>query len=565
MISHDVMIVGGGLAGLRAAIESSIYADTAIISRVHPLRSHTGAAQGGINAPLGNMEANRDDNWEKHAYDTVKGSDFLADQDAVEIMAREAAARIYEMEHWGCPFSRTEDGKLAQRPFGGVGYPRTCYAADKTGHYLLVTAYEQALKRGVRVYEEWFATSLIVEKNVAKGITAFDILTGEMQAFNARAVILATGGAGWLYGKSTNSMINTGSGMAIAYRAGVALKDMEFIQFHPTALYPTCILITEGARGEGGYLVNSQGERFMQTYAPKAMELAPRDIVSRSIQKEIDGGRGVNNLYVHLDVRHLGKKKILSNLPGIRDISMQFAAVDPIDNPIPVQPAQHYTMGGVDCNAKCETSIKGLYAAGECSCISVHGANRLGGNSLLDTVVFGKIAGEQAGLLAKSIQREETRDTIFEEAIATQKAHMQHLHDGTGDEDPSIIREEMRSVMVENVFLFRSKSGLDEAAQKLQALKARLGKLRPIAGCSVYNLDLIRTIELEEMLELSEVIVASALSREESRGSHVRLDFPKRDDAHFLKHTLAYKTPEMPRIQFSEVKITKWQPEERKY
>jgi succinate dehydrogenase / fumarate reductase flavoprotein subunit len=565
MISHDVVIVGGGLAGLRAAIESSIYADTAIISRVHPLRSHTGAAQGGINASLGNIEANRDDNWEKHAYDTVKGSDFLADQDAVEIMTREAPARIYEMEHWGCPFSRTEDGKLAQRPFGGAGYPRTCYAADKTGHYLLVTAYEQALKRGVEVYEEWFATSLIVEKNAVKGITAFDILTGDMQAFKAKAVILATGGAGWLYGKSTNSMINTGSGMAIAYRAGVALKDMEFIQFHPTALYPTCILITEGARGEGGYLVNSQGERFMQTYAPKAMELAPRDIVSRSIQKEIDGGRGVNNLYVHLDVRHLGKKKILSNLPGIRDISMQFAAVDPIDNPIPVQPAQHYTMGGVDCNTKCETSIKGLYAAGECACISVHGANRLGGNSLLDTVVFGKIAGEQAGLLAKGIQRDETRDTIFEEVAATRKAHMQHLHEGTGDEDPSIIREEMRSVMAENVFLFRSKSGLEEAAEKLQALKARLGKLRPIAGYRVYNLDLIRTIELEEMLELSEVIVASALSREESRGSHVRLDFPQRDDAHFLKHTLAYKTPEMPRIQFSEVKITRWQPEERKY
>jgi succinate dehydrogenase / fumarate reductase flavoprotein subunit len=303
----------------------------------------------------------------------------------------------------------------------------------------------------------------------------------------------------------------------------------------------------------------------MQTYAPKAMELAPRDIVSRSIQKEIDGGRGVNNLYVHLDVRHLGKKKILSNLPGIRDISMQFAAVDPIDNPIPVQPAQHYTMGGVDCNAKCETSVKGLYAAGECACISVHGANRLGGNSLLDTVVFGKIAGEQAGLLAKSIQREERSDTIFEEATATQKAHVQHLHDGTGDEDPSILREEMRSVMAENVFLFRSKSGLDEAAQKLQALRARVGRLRPIAGYRVYNLDLIRTIELEEMLELSEVIVASALSREESRGSHTRLDFPKRDDAHFLKHTLAYKTPERPRIQFSEVKITRWQPEERKY
>ena len=565
MISHDVVIVGGGLAGLRAAIEASMYADTAIVSRVHPLRSHTGAAQGGINASLGNIEANRDDNWEKHAYDTVKGSDFLADQDAVEIMAKEAPARIYELEHWGCPFSRTEDGKLAQRPFGGAGYPRTCYAADKTGHYLLVTAYEQALKRGVKVYEEWFATSLIAEKNVVKGITAFDILTGDMEAFRAKAVILATGGAGWLYGKSTNSMINTGSGFVIAYRAGVALKDMEFVQFHPTALYPTCILITEGARGEGGYLVNSKGERFMEAYAPKAKELAPRDIVSRSIQKEIDGGRGVNNLYVHLDVRHLGKKKILSNLPGIRDIAIQFAAIDPIDKPIPVQPAQHYTMGGVDCNAKCETSIKGLYAAGECACISVHGANRLGGNSLLDTVVFGKIAGEQAGLLAKSIQREETKDAVFQEAVRTQKAQMQGLYEGSGDEDPAIIREEMRGVMVENAFLFRSKQGLEEARTKLQKLRTRLGKLRPVAAYRIFNLDLIRTIELKEMLDLSEVIVASALSREESRGSHVRLDFPTRDDAHFLKHTLAYSSPEGPRIEFSPVKITRWQPEERKY
>ena len=565
MISHDVIIVGGGLAGLRAAIESSKYADTAVISRVHPLRSHTGAAQGGINACLGNVEANRDDNWEKHAYDTIKGSDFLADQDAVEAMTKDGPERIIEMEHWGCPFSRTDDGKIAQRPFGGAGYPRTCYAADKTGHYLLVTAYEQVLKRNVKVYEEWFVTSLIVEGSAVKGVIAFDILTGELEVFKAKTVILATGGAGWIYGKSTNSMINTGSGMAIAYRAGVPLKDMEFVQFHPTALYPTCILITEGARGEGGYLVNSQGERFMQRYAPKAMELAPRDIVSRSIQKEIDEGRGVKNLYVHLDVRHLGRQKILSRLPGIRDIAIDFAGLDPIKEPIPIQPAQHYTMGGVDCNVKCETKLKGLYAAGECACISVHGANRLGGNSLLDTVVFGKIAGEQAGIYAKAMTKQETKDTLWQDTLKAEKDHIQRFFTGSGDEDPSIIREEMRNLMVERAFMFRSKEGLEEAGSKLREMGKRFGRMRPIVGYKIYNLDLIRAIEMEEMLELAEVIVVSGLNREESRGSHVRLDFPKRDDARFLKHTLAYKTPDGPRIEFSDVKITKYQPEERKY
>jgi succinate dehydrogenase / fumarate reductase flavoprotein subunit len=565
MISHDVLIVGGGLAGLRAAIESSKYADTAVISRVHPLRSHTGAAQGGINASLANIEANKDDNWEKHAYDTTKGSDFLADQDAVETMTREAPARIIEMEHWGCPFSRTPEGKIAQRPFGGAGYPRTCYAADKTGHYLLVTAYEQALKQNVKFYNEWFATSAIVDNGAIKGITAFDILTGDLEVFAAKAVVLATGGAGWIYGKSTNSMINTGSGMAIAYRAGVALKDMEFVQFHPTALYPTCILITEGARGEGGYLVNSKGERFMQRYAAKAMELAPRDIVSRSIQKEIDEGRGVKDLYVHLDVRHLGKAKILSNLPGIRDIAMQFADIDPINEPIPVQPAQHYTMGGIDCNAKCETTIKGLYAAGECACISVHGANRLGGNSLLDTVVFGKIAGEEAGNFAKSTPLESKKDALFENALKTEKEHIQRLFEGSGDEDTALLREEMRGLMVEKAFMFRNGNDLLDAKSKLEKFRSRYGKLRPIARYRVFNLDLIRAIELGEMLELAEVIVASALSREESRGSHVRLDFPKRDDVRFLKHTLAYKSTDGPRIGSSDVKIVRWQPEERKY
>ena len=378
-------------------------------------------------------------------------------------------------------------------------------------------------------------------------------------------MILATGGAGWIYGKSTNSMINTGSGMVMAYRAGVALKDMEFVQFHPTGLYPTCILISEAVRAWGGQLINSNGERFMQRYAPKAMELAPRDIVSRSIQTEINEGRGFNNSYVHLDVRHLGKEKIMQNLPGICDIAMEFAGIDPITQPIPIQPSQHYTMGGIDCNVKCETSIRGLYAAGECTCVSVHGANRLGGNSLLDTLVFGKIAGEQAGTFAKSIAKDETKDSILQENVTAQRERIQHLLEGKGKEDPSLIRDEMRNLMVEKAFIFRDKVGLEEAKTKLKQLKARLERLRPIAPYKIYNLDLIRCIELEEMLDLSEAIVASALSREESRGSHVRLDFPKRDDARFLKHTLAYRTPDGPRIDFSDVKITKYQPEERKY
>jgi succinate dehydrogenase / fumarate reductase flavoprotein subunit len=563
MISHDVIVIGGGLAGLRAAIEASQYADTAVISRVHPLRSHTGAAQGGINAALGNMPG--EDSWEKHAFDTVKGSDYLADQDAVEIMTKAGPERIIELEHWGCPFSRTEEGKIAQRPYGGAGYPRTCYAADRTGHYLLVTAYEQVLKRGIKVYEEWFVTSLIVDEGIIKGFAALDILTGDLEVFRAKAVILATGGAGWVYARSTNSVINTGTGMVMAYRAGVALKDMEFVQFHPTTLYPSGILISEGARGEGGYLFNAQHERFMKRYAEKSIELAPRDITARGIQTEINEGRGINNAYVHLELMHLGEKKILSRLPGIREIAIDFAKVDPIDEPIPIWPAQHYTMGGVHCNTRCETSIKGLYAAGECSCVSVHGANRSGGNSLLETVVFGKIAGEQAGRFASSASWDGANGHLFENALNAELEHIQGLYRGSGSEHPSTIRVEMRNTMIEKVFIFRTEKELKEAASRLHELKARIKHLRPIVGSKVYNLDLIRAIELEEMLELCEVIVAGAINRKESRGSHFRIDYPQRDDANFLKHTLAYRTLDGPRIEYSDVKITLYQPEERKY
>lgn len=564
MFQHDVIIVGGGLAGLRAAIEASALVDTAVVSRVHPLRSHTKAAQGGINAALANAEKGRDDTPEKHAFDTVKGSDFLADQDAADLMTRMAPECIFELEHWGCAFSRTDEGKIAQRPFGGAGFPRTCYGADRTGLYLLQTVYEQSVKREVKQYQEFFVTSLIVDEGSCRGVIALNIKTGELVPIGAKATILATGGIAWIYSISTNSMINTGNGITMAYRAGVPLKDMEFIQFHPTGLYPSGLLITEGARGEGGYLVNSTGERFMERYAPKAMELAPRDIVSRSIQKEIDEGRAFENAYVHLDLRHLGREKIMTRLPGIRELCLLFAGLDPIDKPIPVRPAAHYTMGGIDCNLNCETRLKGLYAAGECSCISVHGANRLGGNSLLDCVAFGKVAGEKASKFAKSL-RDGTDQGLIQSFLESEQKRVEAFQKGNGVEEPTVLREEVRLILTQKVGMFRSGSELEEALEKIRRLRARFSNLRPISVDNVFNLDLIRTFEVEAMLELAEIITASALARKESRGAHVRLDFPQRDDEHFLKHTLAHDTPMGPKLDYSDVKITKYKPEARKY
>ena len=564
MFQHDVIIVGGGLAGLRAAIESSALVDTAVVSRVHPLRSHTKAAQGGINAALGNAEAGRDDSPDKHAFDTVKGSDFLADQDAVELMTRMGPECIFELEHWGCPFSRTDDGKIAQRPFGGAGFPRTCYGADRTGLYLLQTVYEQSVKRKIKQYQEYFVTSLIVDEGLCRGVIALNIKTGEFVPIVAKATILATGGASWIYSISTNSMINTGSGMTLAYRAGVPLKDMEFIQFHPTGLYPSGLLITEGARGEGGYLINNKGERFMERYAPKAMELAPRDIVSRSIQKEIDEGRAFENAYVHLDLRHLGRDKIMTRLPGIRELCLLFVGIDPIDKPIPIRPAAHYTMGGIDCNANCETPLKGLYAAGECSCISVHGANRLGGNSLLECVVFGKVAGQQASKFAKSVP-DRTDERLIESFLEREQKRVEGFQKGSGTEEPAALRDEVRLILTQKVGMFRSGPDLEAALDQIRRLGRRFSQLRPIDLDRVFNLDLIRTFEVESMLELAEIITASALARKESRGAHVRLDFPQRDDENFLKHTLARHTPTGPRLDYSDVKITRYQPEARKY
>ncbi|BDG61425.1 FAD-binding protein [Caldinitratiruptor microaerophilus] len=575
MLSHDIVIVGGGLAGLRAAIAAhdAGIRDVVVVSQVTPVRAHSVAAAGGINGALGNAEGGRDDSWERHMYDTVKGSDFLADQDAVEVMVKEAVPVILEMEHWGCPFSRNPDGTIAQRPFGGAGFPRTAYAADKTGHALIHTMFQQAIKRQIKMYQEFMVLRLVVAEGEVRGIVALDILRGELVPIRARAVLFATGGAGKIYARSTNNLLNTGTGMAMAYEAGIPLKDMEFIQFHPTGLWGTNILMTEGARGEGGYLVNNQGERFMARYAPKAMELAPRDIVARSIQTEINEGRGFNadgpgGGYVHLDLRHLGRAKIMERLPEVREICLNFAGLDPVEQPIPVQPSQHYTMGGIDVNVNGESRVRGFYAAGECACVSVHGANRLGGNSLLDTIVFGKIAGKHMSEFVQSGGRSRDAaadEAALREAVRAVEARIRALEDAPGTENGGDIRQDLRETMFQKVGIFRDEATLAEAIRDIRRLKERYRNVKIRHTGKVFNLDLIQQYELGGMLEVAEVIAAGALARRESRGSHYRLDYRERDDANFLKHTLAFRTPEGPRLEYSPVTITRFQPEARRY
>jgi succinate dehydrogenase / fumarate reductase flavoprotein subunit len=565
LISHDILVIGGGLTGLRAAIEAKrAGCDVAILSKVHPLRSHSVAAQGGINAALGNTPAPTKDTWENHAFDTIKGSDYLADQDAVEVLCREGIERVIEMEHWGTLFSRTEDGKIAQRPFGGAGFPRACYAADRTGHNFLHVLYEQVTGLQIPVYEEWYALSLVLDGGKCAGILGLNFFEGKIIPIQARSVLLATGGYGRIYLKSTNALINTGSGCYLAYQAGVPLKDMEFVQFHPTSLYGTNILITEAARGEGGYLINAKGERFMDRYAPKLMELGPRDIVARSIQTEIDERRGFEGEYVHLDLRHLGKEKIMDRLPGIRQIAIDFAGVDPISEPIPIQPAQHYSMGGIATNLDGETSLSGLFAAGECACVSVHGANRLGGNSLLETLVFGARTGRKAA------QRIETEKIHLNEAPL--KKHLKAYQSGLEDilerkieEACFSLRDEMKALMTSQAGIFRKESDLLSAKAKMRELKERLKRVGIKQKGLAFNYELIQYLELEGMLNLAEVIIEGALARKESRGSHFRLDYPDRDDEHWLRHTMAYKTPDGFKLNYKDVTITSYPPKERTY
>jgi len=569
MIYHQLIVVGGGLAGLRAAVEARADGiDVAVLSQVWPGRSHSGAAQGGINAALANDPEGHDDTPEKHAFDTVKGSDYLADQDAAIQMTSDAPGVIFEMEHWGCPFSRYDDGRIAQRPFGGAGYPRTCYGADKTGHYLLHTLVERAYQRGITMYTEQFVTRLIVHDGRCIGVVAYDMTKGGFEAFCGEAVIMATGGAGRTYSNTTNAIISTGGGMAMAYQAGVPLKDMEFIQFHPTGLLTTNILMTEGARGEGGYLINDLGERFMSKYAAKAMELAPRDITSRSIQTEINEGRGIGGKgYVYLDLRHLGAEKIMERLPGIRDLAIHFEGVDPIDEPVPIVPSQHYTMGGIDTDVNGATQLPGLYAAGECACVSVHGANRLGGNSLLETIVFGRRSGAAA---ARYIQGEPgggAQAAAAPSAAAVQEmaVAVDRLASGAGSEDSYAIRAEMTTTMKEHFGIFRDEPTMRTGLDTMLALKERSRHMTLRNKFGVFNLDMMRTLELEGMVDVALATAAGALARTESRGSHSRTDYPARDDVNWLKHTLAYYQPEGPRLDSKPVTLGTFEPQERKY
>jgi succinate dehydrogenase / fumarate reductase flavoprotein subunit len=563
---HQVLIIGGGLAGLRAAVEANkAGCDVAVMSKVYPMRSHSGAAQGGINAALGNHPEGKDDSWERHAFDTIKGSDYLADQPRAEILAQDAPERVLEMEHWGAYFSRFADGCIAQRPFGGAGFPRTCYAADRTGHHLLHTLWEQCLKREIPFYKEWLLTGLATDTGRAIGAVALHIPSGRLQAFGTDAIVIAGGGHGRIYDKSTNAIINTGSATAVPYVAGAPLEDMEFVQFHPTTLYGTNILISEGVRGEGGMLYNTGGERFMARYAPTVMDLAPRDIVARAIQTEVNEGHGFEGGYVHLDIRHLGEEIIKSRLPGIRQIALDFAGVDPIEAPIPVQPGQHYSMGGLACDENGQTPMPGLFAIGECSCISVHGANRLGGNSLLETVVFGKRAGERAAELVKG-GTGTVAETILAETLAEQSSMIEEIKTRTIGERQGIIRREMKAVMTGKVGVYREEKPLAEAVDDLTELKERYRSVILDNKSATFNYDLVDALELRAMLELAEVTALTALKRTECRGSHWRTDHPGRNDEEWLKHSMATYNPDgAPHVDYTDVIITKYEPMERKY
>ncbi|WP_427163031.1 succinate dehydrogenase/fumarate reductase flavoprotein subunit [Aliinostoc sp. HNIBRCY26] len=575
MLEHDVIIVGGGLAGCRAAVEiarTDPRLKVAVVAKTHPIRSHSVAAQGGIAATLKNVDAT--DTWEAHAFDTVKGSDYLADQDAVAILTQEAPDVVIDLEHMGVLFSRLNDGRIAQRAFGGHSHNRTCYAADKTGHAILHELVNNLRRYGVHIYQEWYVMRLILVDNEAKGLVMYRLLDGHIEVVRAKAVMFATGGYGRVYNTTSNDYASTGDGLAMTALAGLPLEDMEFVQFHPTGLYPVGVLISEAVRGEGAYLINSEGDRFMANYAPSRMELAPRDITSRAIAYEIRAGRGINpdgsagGPFVYLDLRHMGKEKIMSRVPFCWEEAHRLVGIDAVTQPMPVRPTIHYCMGGIPVNtdgrvrSSGDSLVEGFFAAGETACVSVHGANRLGSNSLLECVVYGKRTG---AAIAQYVQQRKLPHIDEQHYIKAAQQEIQSLIEQPGKYRINQIRQDFQDAMTEFCGVFRTEELMRTGWEKITALQQQYNQIYLDDQGSCWNTELVEALELRSLMVVGQTILTSAINRQESRGAHFREDYPQRDDTKFLKHTMAYYSPAGIDIQYRPVAITMFEPQERKY